>query len=145
MHHVAIMKKSRWLIDKILAWEKTIESRRYQHKRPPYDKIKRWDIIFFKDSPGMVSATAEVAKVEQHEQLTPAKTKKILAAHGHQKLWTQKMQKEFNAHIAGKHYVVLVHLRKAKEIKPFSINKKGFGVMASRLSTKHIKHLQKKV
>ena len=50
MHHVAIMNKSWNLIPKIISGEKSIESRWYQTKRTPWDKIKAGDKIFFKNS-----------------------------------------------------------------------------------------------
>ncbi|MEI7477466.1 MAG: hypothetical protein WCJ81_02865 [bacterium] len=39
MDHVAIMKKSRKLIPKIVSGEKTIESRWYQTKRAPWNTV----------------------------------------------------------------------------------------------------------
>ena len=49
IHHVAIMKKSWGLVEKILAGEKTVESRWYKSKCVPWDRIKPKDIIYFKD------------------------------------------------------------------------------------------------
>lgn len=67
MHHVAIMKKSWGLIPKILSGEKTIESRWYQTRRAPWDKIKTGDIVFFKNSGESVTAKTEVSQVWQFE------------------------------------------------------------------------------
>ena len=62
MDHVAIMKKSWKLTEKILSGEKKIESRWYKSKYPPWGKIKKGDIIYFKDSGEPVSIKAKVEK-----------------------------------------------------------------------------------
>src|SRR3989344_679481 len=82
MDHVAIMRKSWKLTEKILNGEKTIESRWYANRYVPWNKIKAGEIIYFKDSGEPVTIKAEVKKVLQFSDLTPAKVKKILDDYG---------------------------------------------------------------
>jgi len=48
MNHIAIMRKSWGLAEKILTGEKTIESRWYETRRAPWGKIKKGDIVYLK-------------------------------------------------------------------------------------------------
>ena len=50
MDHVAIMKKSWGLTQKILTKQKKIESRWYKSKYSPWGKIEKNDFVYFKDS-----------------------------------------------------------------------------------------------
>ncbi|MBI3413268.1 MAG: hypothetical protein HY051_04265, partial [Candidatus Aenigmarchaeota archaeon] len=65
MYHVAIMKKSWGLTEKILDRRKTIESRWYKHRRTPWNKIKKGDTVYFKNSGEPVSIKTRVKKVMQ--------------------------------------------------------------------------------
>jgi len=73
MEHLAIMKKSWGLTDKILSGRKKIESRWYSARRAPWDRIKKGEIVYFKDSGGPVRTRTEVDKVMQFENLTSQK------------------------------------------------------------------------
>ena len=48
MEHVAIMKKSWGLTEKILTGAKKIESRWYKNKHTPWNRIKSGEIVYFK-------------------------------------------------------------------------------------------------
>ena len=65
MEHLAIMRKSWGLTDKILTGQKKIESRWYSVKYKPWDSIKEGETVYFKDSGGPVRIKAEVARVMQ--------------------------------------------------------------------------------
>ena len=67
--HIAIMKKSWNLTEKILTREKTIESRWYKNKYPPWDKIKPAETIYFKNSGEPVTIKTKVEKVLQFSDL----------------------------------------------------------------------------
>src|SRR3972149_2883842 len=82
MDHVAIMKKSWGLTQKILSGEKKIESRWYKSKYRPWGKIKKGDIIYFKDSGEPVLMRAMVEKVISFSDLTPKKVRLILDKYG---------------------------------------------------------------
>ena len=76
--HIAIMRKSWGLTQKILSGEKTIESRWYMNRYKPWSDIKQGDIVYFKDSGDPVKIRATVNRVIQFEGLTPQKVKEIL-------------------------------------------------------------------
>ncbi|MDD3170585.1 MAG: hypothetical protein WCX24_03540 [Candidatus Paceibacterota bacterium] len=67
------MKKFWGLTKKILSGEKKIESRWYKAKYSPWDRIKKGERIYFKDSGEPVRLVAEVEKVLQFFGLTPKK------------------------------------------------------------------------
>ena len=80
MEHIAIMKKSWKFIDKILTGEKTIESRWYTSRRVPWNRIKKGETIYFKDSGEPVTIKAEADKVLQFSDLTPKTIEDIMAS-----------------------------------------------------------------
>src|SRR3989344_999929 len=82
MDHVAIMKKSWKLTDKIISGKKIIESRWYKNKYTPWDKIKRGDMVYFKNSGEPVTIRSRVKEIIQFSNLTQEKVKKILYKYG---------------------------------------------------------------
>lgn len=142
MDHVAIMKKEWGFIEKIFNGQKTIESRWYATKYKPWDMIKTGEIVYFKNSGEPVSLKAEVKKVMQFSDVNPQKAKEIFNKYGKdigiEKENTAKFFKKFR----GKHYCVLIFLKNPQKIKPFNINKKGFGAMASWITVKDIEDVK---
>jgi len=138
MHHIAIMRKSWGLLPKILTGEKTVESRWYKNKYAPWDKIKQGDIVYFKDSGELVTIKAEVSKILQFENLTKQKTKEILDKYAQADLGVDKLTPEIKDYVADKNYCILIFFKNPKKIKPFNINKSGFGAMASWICVKNI-------
>ena len=139
MDHIAIMKKSWGLIPKILSGEKTIESRWYQTRRKPWNSIKRGDKIFFKNSGEPVTAKAVVGDVWQFEIKNISEVKKIVEKFGDKiclvntkiSSW-QPMPK----------YCVLISLSNPQLVKPFCIDKRGFGSAAAWLQIDSIKNIK---
>ena|SRR5579883_2224622 len=141
MVHVAIMNKQVGLIDKILSGEKTIESRWLKHKSAPFGKVRRGDTIYFKDSGGPVRAQAEVTKVQEYHDVSIREIKDIVTSYGGSgKIALIDMNYEEWA--KDKKYVVLVWLTRAHAIKPFAIDKTGFGTGAAWLSMENITTVQ---
>ena len=62
MEHLAIMRKSWGLTQKILTGQKKIESRWYKNKYRPWNQIQKGDVIYFKDSGEPVTIKATVKK-----------------------------------------------------------------------------------
>lgn len=124
MDHVAIMTPSWKLIPKILNGEKTIESRWYQTRRAPWNKIAIGDCVFFKDSGKSITAKAIVSRIWQFEIGSIKDAEKIVAEFGDRicivnvdvKSWG-KLPK----------YCILIELSNPESITSFTINKKGFG------------------
>ena len=138
MEHLAILSKKRKLLVKILSGEKTIESRWYKFKRTPYKNIQDGEIIYFKESGQKVTVSAVVEKVLFFNDLDEDKIRKILKEYG-------KGIGVENSHVKDlidKNYCTLIFLKKVKEISPFSINKKGYGLMSAWISVDDINKIK---
>lgn len=143
MEHIAIMKKDWGLTDKILSGEKTVESRWYKFKRPPWDKIQVGDCVYFKDTGGPVRVKAQVEKVLQFADLTAQKTEEILAKYGEADLGTKEVMPQIRQYVQGKNYCLLVFLRNPKKVEPFNINKTGFGAMCAWLTVDDVDKIRR--
>lgn len=142
MDHLAIMKKSWGLTKKILRGEKTAESRWYKRKYSPWNRVRIGDTIYFKDSGKPVIVKAEVTKVFQFDNLNPTKTRKILAEYGRADLGTNEIMPEIRKYVAGKNCCILVFFNKVERVKPFNINKTGFGAMSAWITVDNINKLK---
>ncbi len=142
--HIAIMKKSWKLTEKILSGEKTVEERWYKFKRAPWDRIKAGDNIYFKDSGEPVTIKAKVTKVLQFTDLTPEKTKEIVVKYGKADLGTDdEMPSEIKEYVTGKNFCMIIFFDNVKKIKPFNIDKTGFGVMSAWITIDNIERIKK--
>lgn len=142
MDHVAIMKKSWGLTPKILSGEKKIESRWYKFKRPPWNEIKTGDTVYFKDSGEPVTLKARVSMVLRFPDLTPKKVKEILEKYGRADGLARKDIPKYYRLFRDKKYCLLIFLTKPVRVKPFNINKKGFGAMAAWISVESINRIK---
>lgn len=143
MDHVAIMKKSWGLTGKILSGEKKIESRWYLAKRSPWNLIRKGETVYFKNSGEPVSIKAGVSRITQIEGLNPKKIKELLLRYGKQDGIGKNEIPFFFKMFRDKKYCILVFLEKPQKIKPFFIDKSGFGSMASWISVANIKTIKK--
>jgi len=133
MEHIAIMRKSWGLTKKILTGEKRIESRWYKSRYPPWDRIKEGETVYFKDSGDPITIKTRVDKVLQFSNLTPDRVREILNKYGKEDgLAIDEIPKFFKM-FKDKKYCVLVFLRDVQRIKPFNIDKTGFGLMSAWL------------
>ena len=142
MEHLAIMKKSWNLTNKILSGEKKIESRWYKNKYAPWNKIKNNETIYFKDSGNPATIKAQVDKVLQFDNLNPEKVKKILHDYGLIDGIEKDNLKKFYERFKDKNYCMLIFLKNVKKIKPFNINKKGFGLMSAWITLDKISKIK---
>lgn len=143
MDHLAVMKRSWGLTEKILDGRKTIESRWYASKRAPWGRIKKGDTVYFKDSGQPVSVKAAVSGVMQFSGLTPSKVMEILDKYG-EKDGVGGEKRFFYNFFKDKKYCVLVFLKKPERIKPFRINKTGFGSMSAWITMTDIGRIRKR-
>ncbi len=139
MHHVAIMSKKGKLQERILCGKKTIESRWYKTRRLPWDSVKKGDLIYFKDSGEPVTSRAIVVRVIQFEDLDHAVTKKIIAKYG-SKISNVELSSFFNS-VKTKKYCILMVIKDPTRVKPFNINKEGFGMPTAWLTVLNIKSI----
>lgn len=139
MHHIAIMNKSWKLIPKILSGEKTIESRWYQTKRAPWDKINRGDIVFFKNAGEPITAKATVSEVLQFEigslvdvvDIIKKYGKDICLVNNNPGTW-EKLSK----------YCILIRLQDPEPVTPFLVNKKGYGGPVAWMSVGNVEEIK---
>ncbi len=125
MDHVAIMSKEFGdLISKITNREKTIESRWSKNKIAPYDKTNIGDVVYFKNSGGHVIAKATVSKILQFDNLNQEKFEYIVKNFGKQ-ICLQSTK--YDDWYKSKNYVTLIFLTNPEAVKPFNIDKSGFG------------------
>lgn len=142
MDHVAIMRKSWGLTDKILDGQKKVESRWYKNKARPWDKIKKGDTVYFKDSGGPVRIKARVSKVVQFADLTPKRVRNILNKYSKDDGIEGDKVPEFFERFKNKKYCILVFLKNPVSIKPFEIDKTGFGAMSAWITVDDINRIK---
>lgn len=145
MDHVAIMKRSWGLTQKILSGQKRIESRWYLSKHMPWDRIREGDMVYFKDSGDAIRIKASVEKVMQFSDMTPEKVSSILKEYGEMDGIEKDRTPFFFDLFKNKKYCILVFLRDAEQVEPFDIDKTGFGSMSAWVSTDDIKNIMKPV
>jgi len=133
MEHIAIMKKSWHLTERILSGEKTVESRWYSSKRAPYGKIRAGETVYFKDSGEPVTLKARVKKVLEFSGLNPEKVGEILSRYGKTDGLRKGEIPKFFGLFKNKKYCVLIFLSEPRKVKPFEIDKRGFGNMSAWL------------
>jgi ASC-1-like (ASCH) protein len=126
MDHIAIMNKSWKLIDKILSGEKKIESRWYMAKHPPWDRIKPGETVYFRDAGCPVTAKVTVAKVLQYADCDERKVREIIERYGGSG-GLGLSGKELFDWARKKRYCILIFLKDAAAVKPFYIDKTGYG------------------
>lgn len=144
--HVAIMKKSWGLTQKILTGEKTVESRWYKNRYRPWNQISSGDEIYFKDSGEPVTVKAKVYEVLQFENLTPRKVREILLKYAKDDgLGIDSEQIErFYKMFTDKKFCLIIFLKSVEEIRPFNIDKSGFGSQAAWLIVDDINEIRRK-
>lgn len=133
MDHVAIMKKSWHLTEKILTGEKSIETRWYKNRVKPWGCINPGDTIYFKDSGEPVTVKATVEKVEQFAELNEHEIQRILNKYSADDLGTREIPAEISSYVRGKRYAIIIHLKDPVSVTPFNISKKGYGLQSAWL------------
>jgi ASC-1-like (ASCH) protein len=142
MEHIAIMKKSWGMTKKVLSGEKKIESRWYNSRYTPWNKIKIGEVVYFKDSGEPVTIKAEVEKVRQFSELTPKKVKEVLEEYGNDDGISAEKIQTFYELFKRKKYCLLIFLKNPQETKPFKIDKSGFGSMSAWISVEDVSRIK---
>lgn len=145
MDHVAIMKKSWGLIPKILDGTKKIESRWGKNKCAPWGKVKVGDRVYFKNSGEAVTAGVIVSKVMEFNDLTPEKVWSIIKKYGGKDGIASSDLNNLFEWAKEKRYCTLIYLSNVKKLKPFNIDKKGFGTGAAWLSIKDVNTIKTRI
>lgn len=143
MEHLAIMRPHWGFIEKIVSGQKTIESRWYKHRSPPWGSIQAGERIYFKDAGKPVSVQAEVEKVLSFSNLTPQRVWTLLETYGKENGIPAEQLPAFYERFKDKNYCLLIHLKNAQRIQPFEINKRGFGMQAAWLCVESMDSLKR--
>lgn len=143
MEHLAIMRKSYGLTKKILNGQKKIESRWYSTKRKPWGIIKKGETVYFKDSGKPVALKAKVNKIMQFADLKQNQVKKILNKYGKKAGLEKEKIPEFFKRFKNKRYCILIFLENPSKIKPFEIDKSGFGMMSAWITIESISKIKR--
>jgi len=140
MQHLAILSKKLDLLNKILMKEKTIESRWYKFKKPPFNAIKENELVYFKESGMPVTAKAIVEKILFFENLNKDKIKEILLEYGKQ----IGVDISYFEEIKDKKFCILTFLKEPEKIIPFEINKTGYGNMSAWITMNNIEEIKRR-
>ena len=122
-HHLAILSPG-W-IELILDGSKTIESRFTKVRCAPFGKVNEGDIVFMKESSGLVMGAFRVAKVETFENLNRSGIQAIYERCG-RAIFSQYFTQFFPSEkwLASKH-ATLIHIAETLEFNtPFAIHKR---------------------
>lgn len=142
MDHVAILKKSLGLMPKLRSGQKTIESRWYQSKRAPWGRIGAHDSVYFKNSGEPITLKAKVLNVISLSDLNPDKVRQTLDQYG-DAIGIEKHEiPTFFERLKDKPFCLLIFLDKPEEVKPFLIDKAGFGMMSAWLTIQNIQAIR---
>lgn len=142
MQHIAVMKSSWKLLQKILSGKKTIESRWYKSKKAPWNTVGKGDTVFFKDSGKPVTAKAQVEKVLQFQELNERKVMEIVQEYA-KEIGIEKTEEFFHT-VKDKKYCILVFLKNPEKVEEFEIDKKGFGLMNAWLTMEDAEKIKKR-
>ena len=145
MHHVAIMKKSWKLLPLIEKGIKICEARWYKARFAPWNKIKAGDILYFKDSGDPVTLKSTVTKVFQYEVNNNGKALEIMNRHIIADTGTTNLSENIRDYILNKKYAIFVYFGNVKKIKPFSIDKTGYGAQCAWITVDDIESIYKMV
>jgi len=141
MDHLAIMKQSLGLLEKIIDGSKKIESRWYKTRKAPWNRIKKGDTVYFMDACKPVVAYSNVKDVLQFENLTKNTIKEIIDIYSNQIGINDKIN--FFKTVKDKRYCIIVFLDGITKVEPFYINKKGYGMSSAWLSLDSIEKIRK--
>ena len=142
MDHVAIMKKSWGLIPKILNGTKVAESRWYKSRITPWNRIKKGHNLYFKNSGEAITVKTKVTKAIQYEVPNNSRALKIMKKHAEKDLGFKKIPPEVLNYIRNKNYAIFIYFDSVKEIKPFNVDKTGFGAMAAWITVNNINKIK---
>ena len=143
MDHVVIMKKEWGLLPKILSGVKKVESRWYKFKIAPWNKVKKGDILYFKDSGGQVTVKAKVTDVHQYFIESDRHALEIMQKYAKLDLGVTDIPIPIKNYIKNKKFAIFVFFTDVKKTNPININKTGFGLQSAWLCVKNIESIKK--
>lgn len=141
MDHIAILRKDWGLLLKILSGEKTIESRWYQTKKAPWNKVRTGDTIYFKNSGQKVEIKAEVEQVLQYEIKDVSNLRSIVDEYGDKICLVNRDIDSWSGKLK---YCILVFFKNVEKLEEtFDIDKTGFGISVAWLVVDDVSRIKK--
>ncbi len=120
MQHIAILSHKS-VLDKILAGQKTVESRFTRLKTLPFGQIKQGDLVFFKISGGPVLGKAMVGKVEEYDNLTPGLVSSLAKRYEKE----LAISPDFLIRKLDSKFASLIFLENVEECQPWNFKQEG--------------------
>jgi hypothetical protein len=142
MDHAAFMKKSWGLVPKVVTGEKTCEGRWYKSRRAPWNKSKPGDTLYFKNGAEPISLKVTITKVFQYKVENNKQAMEIMKTHVRDDLGTNQIPADIKNYIVNKNYSMFLYFNNVKKVKPFEIDKKGFGAMTAWISLPNIETIK---
>ncbi|MCS6840817.1 MAG: ASCH domain-containing protein [Roseiflexus sp.] len=102
--HLAVLREP--YLSRILAGEKTIESRFLRVRAAPYGCVTAGDTLFLKRASGPIVATARAARVVMFDDLTPARVAALLERYA----GGLRLDDDMRARAQSSRYAVLIWL-----------------------------------
>jgi ASC-1-like (ASCH) protein len=130
------------LLPKILSGEKTVETRWFVNKRRPWGMVKAGDVVYFKDSSKPITAKAKVSTTELFSDLDSKKVRSLLEKYASQDGIPSREIDSYASLFSKKRYCMIVGLSNPSSIKPFNINKVGFGSMSAWICVPNINSIK---
>ncbi len=128
MIHVAILKKTWQLLDKVKSGEKSIESRWYKVRAKPWNIVREGDIVYFKGSGEPITVKAKVSRVIQYENLDKDLVKQILNKY-HKEIC---LDNDYSEYYENRKYCILIFLKEVETLdNPMHFDKSGFGISSA--------------
>jgi len=140
MHHLAIMNPRWKLIPRILAGEKTVESRWYLTRRAPWDKAAAGDTVWFKDAGRDVTAKATVSEVLQFELTGVDDARKVVRDYGDE---IRLVNPDPATWGRIPKYAILLRLKDPRPVEPFAVDKTGYGNACAWIAVPDIMGIRK--
>ena len=122
------------MIPKILAGEKTIESRWLSRRSAPWGTVQAGETIYFKNSGEKVSLKAKIKNVLVFDNLDPFRVAEILKKYSVPDGIQKENLASFYQRFKDKKYCLLIFLTDARPVTPFRIDKKGYGSLTAWVS-----------
>lgn len=108
-HHLAVFTQP-WL-DLILDGKKTIDSRLSKVRCIPHGKVNAGDVVYMKESVGLVKGEFTVSEVETYEDLTPEVLQNIHSRY-HREIFADLGLQGFRDKWVTSKYATLIHVTK---------------------------------
>lgn len=141
MDHVVYVDAKARELEKLIAGEKTMIVRGATGRKLPHGRVHANDRLYFiqNKGDGMVRACAVVSEVFNSEKLTEEQSLGLLETNQSKLNLTPEQVERW----AGKRFLVLIEVRDAQGIEPFTIDRSAYGNMDDWLPVGMIENVTK--